>query len=113
MTFFTIFFLVIFIIIALLLILLVMLQKEGSDGIGSMFGGNSAQQYGRRSGNILTRITTILGALFMIFAFSLAWINRSPDSTSVEQAARAQARDDQVQWWLDDPGASIEEETTN
>lgn len=101
MTFFAIFFLIIFIISSVLLILIVMVQKEGTDSIGAMFGDNSAQQYGRRSGNILTRITTVFGALFMILAFMLAWVNRSPESTSLEQAIRAQERENQVEWWLE------------
>ena len=79
--------LVIFVISALLLILLVMLQDEGSEGMGGIFGGGGSSQIGNRSGNILTKTTSILGAVFILSAFGLAWFSRTPDSGDIEQAA--------------------------
>jgi preprotein translocase subunit SecG len=103
--------LVIFIISALLLILLVMLQDEGSEGMGGIFGGSGSAQVGNRSGNILTKTTTILGAVFIIAAFGLAWFSRTPDSGDIEQAA-ARLRGEggsTNEWWVqeepeDEPG---------
>ncbi len=96
--------LVIFVISALLLILLVMLQDEGSEGMGGIFGGGGSSQIGNRSGNILTKTTSILGAVFILSAFGLAWFSRTPDSGDIEQAA-ARLRGGSgsgTEWWLQD-----------
>lgn len=96
--------LVIFVISALLLILLVMLQDEGSEGMGGIFGGGGSSQIGNRSGNILTKTTSILGAVFILSAFGLAWFSRTPDSGDIEQAA-ARLRGGNgsgTEWWLQD-----------
>lgn len=96
---------VIFVISAVLLMLVVLVQDEGGEGLGGLFGGGAANQVGNRSGNILTRITSVLAAVFLLTSFGLAWINRTPDSGSVEAAARrleAQAGT-AVEWWTVDP----------
>ncbi len=92
--------LIVFVLAALLLIGLVLIQDEGGEGLGGIFGGGSSAPVGGRSGNILTRITSILGAVFLISSFGLAWINRTPESGNVEAAARRlQADGDTVEWW--------------
>ena len=77
-----IFLLVLFIIDAIFLILIVMVQDEQGEGIGGLFGGGSATPFGSRSGNILTKVTSILGAIFIVSAFGLAWINKSDKTAS-------------------------------
>ena len=100
MGFLSILLLVIFGITALLLIVLVLLQDEGGEGLGGIFGGGGqAQQGGRRSGNILTKATSVLGAVFLVTAFALAWLNRTPEMGNVEQAARQLESDSGVEWW--------------
>ena len=44
--------LVVFVIIAVLLIGLVLLQNEGGNGVGGIFGGSSSSVFGSRSGNV-------------------------------------------------------------
>lgn len=80
---------IIFVISALLLAALVLLQDEQGEGIGGMFGGGSGTPFGSRSGNILTRATAILAAIFLLSAFGVAWLNRSPSSDDIEARARA------------------------
>ena len=81
--------LVFFVVIAVLIVLLVLAQGEDGDSLGGLFGGGSSTAFGSRSGNILTRITTILGALFLVISLGLALMSRSPAGSGVEEAARA------------------------
>jgi preprotein translocase subunit SecG len=95
-------FLVVFVIVAVLLILMVLIQGEDGDSLGGFFSGGSASAFGSRSGNILTKTTYVLGALFMISSFGLALINRTPADTGVEAAAIQQAAASETgQWWVE------------
>ena len=80
--------LVFFVIIALLLILMVLIQTEEGDSLGGIFAGGSGSAFGSRSGNVLTRTTTVLGALFLIISLGLALLNRSPGGRGVEIAGQ-------------------------
>lgn len=99
---------IIFVISAILLILVVLVQEEGGEGLGGIFGGGGASQVGNRSGNILTRITSVLAAMFLISSFGLAWLNRTPDAGDVEAAARRLEAEqgDAVEWWITDDEAA-------
>ena len=92
--------LVLFILSAILLIIIVMLQDEQGEGLGGIFGGGSSSAFGSRTGNVLTRFTTILGAVFLISAFSLAWYNRSIDDSDLLKAAKENVTNqDAGEWW--------------
>ena len=92
--------LVLFSISAVLLIIIVMLQDEQGEGLGGIFGGGSSSAFGSRKGNVLTRFTTILGALFIIGAFSLAWYNRSVDNSDLLKAAKQNVNNEETgDWW--------------
>jgi len=95
--------LVIFAIAALLMILVIMLQDDQGEGIGGLFGGGSSSAFGSRSGNILTRFTTILGAIFIVGAFALAWLNRTPESTDIVEKARLEQpqQTENSDWWVE------------
>ena len=95
--------LVFFVIVTILLILLVLAQNEEGDSLGGLFAGGSNSAFGSRSGNVLTRATTILGALFLVISLSLALINRSPAGSGVEEAARQINSQANTEWWLEDP----------
>ena len=77
--------LVSFVIIAVLLILLVLMQDEEGDSLGGIFAGGSGSAFGSRSGNVLTRTTSILGALFLIVSLGLALLSRTPSGVGVEE----------------------------
>ncbi|MDR2111287.1 MAG: preprotein translocase subunit SecG [Spirochaetaceae bacterium] len=94
--------LVFFIIAAVLLILVVLIQNEEGDSLGGIFAGGSGSAFGSRSGNVLTRTTTVLGVIFLVLSFSLALINRTPGISGVESAARQTAAEEDSDWWKED-----------
>ena len=93
--------LVFFVIIAVLLILFVLLQNEEGDSLGGLFAGGSGSAFGSRSGNVLTKTTSILGVLFFIVSFSLALLNRTPGGKGVEKAGMEEAVTAQDSGWVD------------
>ena len=97
----TVILLIIFVIACLLLITMVLLQDEQGEGLGGLFGGGSATPFGSRSGNVLTRFTSILAAVFIIISLGLAWVNRTPEKGDVLGAAyRENAETSNVtEWW--------------
>jgi len=94
--------LVFFVIIAVLLILLVLVQNEEGDSLGGIFAGGSGSAFGSRSGNVLTRATTVLGALFLVISLGLALLNRTPGGSGVEEAGRELSSEVESRNWLED-----------
>ena len=94
--------LVFFVIIAILLVLLVLVQNEEGDSLGGIFAGGSGSAFGSRSGNVLTRATSILGALFLIVSLGLALLNRTPGGTGVEAAGRELSGGGAATNWLEE-----------
>jgi preprotein translocase subunit SecG len=94
--------LVLFIIVVVLLILLVLVQNEEGDSLGGVFAGGSSSVFGSRSGNILTRATSVLGALFLALSFGMALLNRTPGDKGVEAAGRRIDTEQSAEWWLDE-----------
>ncbi|MCL2765997.1 MAG: preprotein translocase subunit SecG [Treponema sp.] len=94
--------LVFFIINAVLLILLVLIQNDESGGLGGIFGGGANTAFGSRSGNILTRATTVLGSLFLVISLGLALLSRTPGGTGVEEEARRISAEEARTNWVED-----------
>jgi preprotein translocase subunit SecG len=71
---------IIHIFVCLVLMFVVLLQQGKGGGMGSAFGGASAQVFGGSgAGNILTRATAICAAVFMLTSVSLAYMSSSGD----------------------------------
>jgi preprotein translocase subunit SecG len=96
--------LVLFVIVAILLILLVLVQNEEGDSLGGVFAGGGGSAFGSRSGNILTRASSVLGGLFLVLAFVMALLTRNPQGSGVEAAGRALMTDETSgsAWWDED-----------
>jgi preprotein translocase subunit SecG len=94
--------LVFFVIIAVLLVLLVLIQNEEGDSLGGIFAGGSSSAFGSRSGNVLTRTTSVLGALFLIVSLGLALLSRSLSGTGVEEEGRILSVEQTGTSWLED-----------
>ena len=91
--------LVFFIIVAFLIVGLVLLQNEEGDSLGGLFSGGSNSAFGSRSGNILTRATYTLITLFFVVTFFLAWLNKSPGDSGLQQDAQIQQAETATEWW--------------
>ena len=99
--------LVIMVISAVLLVLVVLVQDDQGEGIGGIFGGGSNTAFGSRSGNILTRFTAVMAAIFLVCVFGLAWVNRTPSAGNVLSKARQEALNSSgnQSWWVQAPAA--------
>jgi preprotein translocase subunit SecG len=104
--------LVFFVIVSLLLVLLVLVQNEEGNSLGGIFAGGSGSAFGSRSGNVLTRATSILGAFFLIISMGLALVNRSPGDGGVEAAGRQFSAEANSGWWQEAPEAPAPEAGT-
>ncbi len=96
---------------AVLLVLLVLIQDESGEGVGGIFGGGSTTPFGSRAGNVLTRLTAGLAAVFLVCAFVLAWLNRTPESGNVIGKAREQQLQTTTSqdWWVQTPAPAAEQ----
>lgn len=95
------FLLVTFIISAILLVIIVLMQDEQGEGLGGIFGGGGAAPVGNRSGNILTKATTVIATIFLISVVGYAYVNRTPETSNIEAAARQLEGETGgvLQWW--------------
>ncbi|MDR2793948.1 MAG: preprotein translocase subunit SecG [Treponema sp.] len=94
--------LVFFIIVAILLVFLILIQDEEGDGLGGIFTGGSSSAFGSRSGNILTRATSVLGALFLMLSLGLALASKSDSGSGVEAAGRQLSTESSANNWVDE-----------
>ena len=101
--------LVVFVVSALLLMAVVLIQDDQGGGIGAMFGGGAGTPFGARTGNVMTRLTSILAVIFLAAAFTLAWINRTPDAGNVIGRARAERMRtmERSDWWVEAPAPEL------
>ena len=75
-----------YLLVCLLLLLVVLMQQGKGGDMASAFGGGGSSQtaFGARAGaTVLTRATTVLGALFMIGAIILGVYGQRGRRTSV------------------------------
>ena len=72
-----------YVVVCLLLLVVVLMQQGKGGGLTANFGGSGSDAaFGARSGaSVLTRATTVLGALFMIGAMTLAILGQRETSS--------------------------------
>lgn len=84
---------IIHIFVCLVLMFVVLLQQGKGGGVGSAFGGASAQVFGGSgAGNILTRATAICAGIFMLTSVTLAYMSSSGDRALRSKVAEEQAK---------------------
>ena len=74
---------IIFVILCVLMIIIILLQSDKSAGMG-ILGGSSQSTFGSSTTNIITKITTVMVALFMLGSLGLA-ILQSYKERSIEK----------------------------
>jgi len=94
--------LVVFAISALLLIIVVLMQDDQGEGLGGLFGGGSSTPFGSSSGNVLTRITGVLGVIFIVSSLGMAYVSRTVESDDVLGEARRNASEQTENWFEND-----------
>lgn len=69
-----------FVIVCILLIILILMQSGRSSGMG-LFGGSGSQSaFGAGSADVLTKMTAILVALFMVIGLGMAFLKSKENS---------------------------------
>ncbi|MDR3312033.1 MAG: preprotein translocase subunit SecG [Spirochaetaceae bacterium] len=95
-------FLAAFVIICVLLISIVLIQNE-EGGMGGLFGSSASAAFGSRSGNVLTRTTYSLVALFFVTSFILAFLTRVPAARQLDPSVlETTGAEQEGKSWLDD-----------
>ena len=74
-----------YVVVCLLLLIVVLMQQGKGGGLTANFGGSGSDAaFGARAGaSLLTRTTTVLGALFMVGAMTLAILGQRDETSSV------------------------------
>lgn len=67
---------VLFFIVCLLLIVVVLIQKGRGGGLGAAFGGAASSAFGTKVGDVLTWVTIVLVALFLLLAIGTTVLMR-------------------------------------
>lgn len=72
-------------VICLLLIGIVLIQRSKGQGVGLSFGGGAEAVFGAQMGNVLTRTTVILAAIFLVNTTLLVMLRPKGQSASVAE----------------------------
>lgn len=78
------------VVVSLLLIGVILMQRAKSQGLGMALGGQMGEAlFGARMGNVMTRVTVILGIIFLVNTTLLAYIGATNRRVSVTDDAVA------------------------
>ncbi len=86
---------VLFFIVSVLLMLIVLLQPGSSGGMGFL-GGGSQSAFGTKTGNVMTKFTTMLAALFLIVSFVLGYLNARQEKVDTQEMLEVQEEVEQL-----------------
>ena len=86
-------FLIIHAVLAVILILSILLQRSDGSALGGLGGGSSnfpGMLEGRRSADFLTKLTTVIGALFLANSLFLAILTKNKNNNTMLQTEEIQ-----------------------
>ena len=72
---------ILYAVICVLLVIVVMLQSGKAGNMG-LFGGGGSSSIGAQGGDIMTRITTVLGVIFFVLALAFAFLVAQDNTAS-------------------------------
>ena len=82
-----------YIIVCVALIVIVLLQSGKGEGLAGVFGGGGSQTiFGARTGDVLTKATTVLAVLFMCLSLTLALLSTRSEQRLSDKLSQAAAR---------------------
>lgn len=85
---------VVHIVACLFLVMVILLQPGKSGGMGAFTGAAATQVFGGRgAGNILTKMTWVVGTIFFVTSITLAYLSGGPTDSLADRAARASDRE--------------------
>ncbi|HOO77559.1 MAG TPA: preprotein translocase subunit SecG [bacterium] len=75
-----------YVVVCVALVTIVLLQSGKGDGLAGVFGGGGGQAiFGARTGDLLTRSTTVLAVFFMLLSLILAVLSTNRGETLSEE----------------------------
>lgn len=75
---------VLFAILCVILVIVILLQSDKSAGMG-ILGGSSQSAFGSSTADVITKITTVMVAIFMLGSLGLAILESSKTSSIKEK----------------------------
>ena len=69
--------------------------------LGGIFGGGSTTPFGSSSGNVLTKITGVLGVIFIVSSLGMAYMARTIEDDDVLGEARRSNTTEQSESWFE------------
>jgi preprotein translocase subunit SecG len=78
-----------FFFIALIMMAIILIQPGSSGGLGFL-GGGSQSAFGTQTGNVMTKLTTVLAALFFVTAFVLGYLNARTSKVDTDEILQMQ-----------------------
>ncbi|MGD1822115.1 MAG: preprotein translocase subunit SecG [Pleomorphochaeta sp.] len=94
---------VLFIIVSILLVFIVAIQDEQSDGLGGVFGSAAQSSFGSYTSRVVTKVTAILGGVFLVLALCIALVNKAPSDSNLLDSVETEQVQQSESWWTDAP----------
>lgn len=63
---------VVFVVLCIILVLLILLQTDKNAGLGGLLNVSSQSTFGSSTADVVTKITTVMVAIFFVLALALA-----------------------------------------
>ena len=82
---------ILYVVVCIALVVIVLLQSGKGGGLSGIFGSGGGGQtiFGARTGDIMTKSTTILAVCFMVFSLVLAVLSSRQSSSLTEEIEEA------------------------
>lgn len=92
---------VLFLILCILIIMVILLQSDKSAGMGVLGGASSQSTFGSSTADVITKVTAVMVALFMISSLGLAIMESRRITTFSERLLgpdKEEVRDQEYPW---------------